>query len=158
MSRQTDHSATIRPADGADIDPILALENSCFDDVHERFCRRQVRSLIANPRARVVVAQVAGGQVLGWAAALVRNSATRATGRIYAIAVAPEARGLKLGRRLMENLLGWLKRRGAGGVFLEVRADNAPAIELYKKLGFVVRHDLPHYYAPGRHGVGMVLR
>ena len=48
-------------------------------------------------------------------------------------------RGQGLGRRLAEAVLGQLRQTGAvRRVDLEVRADNAPAIGLYERLGFIV--------------------
>ena len=45
-------------------------------------------------------------------------------------------RGRGLGRRVVAALMGWGRARGATGVCLQVRADNAAAVALYRSLGF----------------------
>ncbi len=135
---------------------ILALEESSFADPHERFHLRQIRRLIGSPSAIVIVAQ-AKGRLVGWAAALTRHHAKTISGRVYAVAVDPAARGMKIGRRLMERILSLLKQRGADRIYLEVRHDNQPAIALYRNLGFKDIKLLTDYYRPGLHALRMVL-
>ena len=62
-----------------------------------------------------------------------------------------------LGRLLTERLLKALRRRGAARIYLEVQADNLPAISLYRKLGFRDLKTLAHYYAKGVPALRMVL-
>ena len=148
--------AAIRQAGENDAPAILALEESSFADPHERFHVRQIRRLIRSPSAIVIVAQ-AKGRVVGWAAALTRRHAGGVTGRVYAIAVDPAARGMKIGRQLMARILSLLKRQGADRIYLEVRQDNQPALALYHKLGFKDIKLLADYYRPGLHALRMVL-
>lgn len=56
---------------------------------------------------------------------------------LLTLAVAPEARRLGLGRRLVARFLYQAQLRGAERAFLEVAADNAAAIALYESAGFV---------------------
>jgi len=55
---------------------------------------------------------------------------------LLTLAVAPEARRLGLGRKLLARFLYQAQLRAADRAFLEVRADNAPAIALYESAGF----------------------
>jgi [ribosomal protein S18]-alanine N-acetyltransferase len=55
---------------------------------------------------------------------------------LLTIAVAPEARRLGLGRKLVARFLYQAQLRGATRAFLEVKADNVPAIALYESAGF----------------------
>jgi ribosomal protein S18 acetylase RimI-like enzyme len=48
----------------------------------------------------------------------------------------------------MLALIGEARNRGAGEVFLEVRADNPGAQTLYRTLGFEEIGVRPHYYQP----------
>lgn len=57
--------------------------------------------------------------------------------RILSIAVADECRGRGVATLLMEAALAYFRDRCALRVRLEVRPDNAPAIKVYEKLGFV---------------------
>ncbi len=59
-----------------------------------------------------------------------------ADARILSIAVSPRCRGRGLGGRLLRAALDYLDRCGAGRVRLEVRPGNAPAIALYRSVGF----------------------
>ncbi|AXQ94161.1 GNAT family N-acetyltransferase [Cereibacter azotoformans] len=55
---------------------------------------------------------------------------------ILTLAVDPGARRCGLGRQLVEAFLGAARARGAERAFLEVAADNAPALGLYAAAGF----------------------
>jgi ribosomal protein S18 acetylase RimI-like enzyme len=54
-----------------------------------------------------------------------------------AIAVAADARGRGIGRRLMEQAIGWATRVGIEKIVLSVYPHNEPALSLYRSLGFV---------------------
>ncbi len=65
------------------------------------------------------------------------------TGAIQNVGVVPEHRGLGLGRALLvQSLLGF-RAKGLKRVYLEVTAENSPAIELYTGVGF--RHTRTSY-------------
>ncbi len=57
-------------------------------------------------------------------------------GSIQNVGVAPEHRGLGLGRALVLKSLHGFREARMRRVFLEVTADNAPAVELYRSIGF----------------------
>jgi mycothiol synthase len=61
-------------------------------------------------------------------------------GEIYVIAVDPDFQGLGLGRSLCLAGLDSLARRGLADAMLYVDGENAPAIALYRDLGFDVNH------------------
>ena len=48
----------------------------------------------------------------------------------------------------MQTLLAEARRRGASEAFLEVRADNPGAQQLYRAFGFEGIAIRPHYYQP----------
>jgi ribosomal-protein-alanine N-acetyltransferase len=147
----------IRTATLEDVPAILDLEHACFQSLEETFNRRQVRALVANPRATVAVAETEG-KVMGWSVGLVRQHRKSRSGRLYAIAVHPQAQGHRLGRRLAEHTLSALSSLGIERIYLEVRADNESAIALYRKLGFADHAYLPTYYGPGRDARRMKLK
>lgn len=66
------------------------------------------------------------------------------------VAVAPEHRRRGIARQLLEFLFRRIASR-ADTLFLEVRASNRAAIELYEKLGFNQVGQRPNYY-PARGG------
>lgn len=66
---------------------------------------------------------------------------------VLTLAVAPAARRQGIGRRLLAGLLAEAAARGCRSVFLEVAADNAAALALYRRAGFTVAGRRPAYYA-----------
>jgi len=62
------------------------------------------------------------------------------------IAVHPGCRGLGLGETLMRYAIARVRESGATFMTLEVRQSNAPALTLYKKLGFEVMGTRKNYY------------
>ena len=65
------------------------------------------------------------------------------TGSIQNVGVVPEHRGIGLGYALIVKSLLGFHERGLKRVFLQVTAENKPAIELYKRVGF--RHTRTTY-------------
>lgn len=148
---------TIRHAVRADANQLVEIEASAFID-DDQFSARQIKRLIDNPRAIVLVAeeQAEGqGRVLAWAVALIRNHRRWRSGRIYGVAVAHPAKGRGIGRTLVQTLIDRLGDAGIQRVYLEVRADNTPAMTLYESLGFEPIAILADYYADEIHGIRM---
>lgn len=77
--------------------------------------------------------------------ALARNAGQ---GDIQTIAVSPSHRNQGLGRKLLRDLIDESVRRGVSDLFLEVRADNDPAIALYTSEGFREIDRRAGYYQP----------
>lgn len=67
-------------------------------------------------------------------------------GHITNVAVEPSYQGIGLGRRLMEELIAYVKRLGVDSMTLEVRPSNVRAIGLYTSLGFKSVGQRPKYY------------
>jgi [ribosomal protein S18]-alanine N-acetyltransferase len=65
---------------------------------------------------------------------------------LLTLVVAPEARRLGLGRQLLAAFETEAQARGAARSFLEVAADNAPAIALYTRAGYAQTGRRRGYY------------
>lgn len=76
---------------------------------------------------------------------------------ILTIAVARSHRRLGLGWRLMDAVLRELHAQRAEALFLEVDETNAPAIALYRRLGFIQVGKRPDYYRTGGSGANGAL-
>lgn len=76
------------------------------------------------------------GRLAGFCWTKLHLDTTPAMGEIYVIAVDPDFHGLGLGRALTLAGLDSIHRRGVGVGMLYVDADNAPALSLYRRLGF----------------------
>lgn len=59
---------------------------------------------------------------------------------IFDVAASPDYRGWGFGRLAMEGILEWGREHGAETAFLQVIADNAPALKLYQRMGFTERY------------------
>lgn len=55
---------------------------------------------------------------------------------LFNIVVEASQRGHGLGRQIVRILLTWAQQQGAQQAYLQVSADNTPAIQLYQSLGF----------------------
>ncbi len=67
---------------------------------------------------------------------------------IISTGVLPEMRGRGVGGALVAEFSARMQARGATALFLEVAVDNAAALSLYKRLGFVSVGLRKAYYAP----------
>jgi len=63
------------------------------------------------------------------------------TVHLFAMWVAPSARGAGLGRALVEAVVAWAEARGAAHVVLRISEGNAAARRLYGSAGFVLDAD-----------------
>ena len=123
----------------ADHAPAVAeLEKRCFNDP---WSVNSIRSEVNNRLSLWIVAMdgevltgyVGSQSVLGWA-------------DMMNLAVAPEYRRQGIAQTLVNELIRRLQGNDVSCLTLEVRASNAPAISLYKKMGFAEVGRRPNYY------------
>jgi ribosomal protein S18 acetylase RimI-like enzyme len=69
---------------------------------------------------------------------------------LFDIVVAPELRGIGLGRRVVTSLMAWGREQGAHTAYLQVREDNTVARALYRDIGFTPAYRYTHRVMPGR--------
>lgn len=136
----------LRRATPTDIDSIMHLENSVFEsdawsadtmlgELHSDHCWYVVAF---RPETPETIEAYAGLHAP-------RNSGAA---DIQTIAVAPESRRGGLGRLIVRTLINEAMKRGATEIFLEVRADNPAAKNLYRSLGFERISVRKRYYQP----------
>ncbi len=65
---------------------------------------------------------------------------------IITIGVHPDMRGAGIAIAMLGIMESEVKKTGAKKIFLEVSAENLPAINLYKKCGFIQNGLRPKYY------------
>jgi ribosomal protein S18 acetylase RimI-like enzyme len=68
---------------------------------------------------------------------------------LFDLVVAPELRGLGLGKQIVCALAGWARKGGAEQAYLQVRAENEVARDLYRALGFTDAYRYTHRVSPG---------
>jgi ribosomal-protein-alanine N-acetyltransferase len=66
-------------------------------------------------------------------------------------------RGLGFAKRLVRQAVQQAQRKGITKIILEVRKVNAPAIQLYHGLGFVIRQIRKQFYSNGDDAYEMLL-
>lgn len=137
----------------ADLPAVAAMEAASFPPFLALKLHR-LRYLLRRPTAAIYVLRD-GGEVVAESVVLFR---LRRLARIYSLAVAPKRRREGLGATMLAETLKALRRRGVREARLEVDPANIPAVNLYKKMGFLLLRRLPDYYAPGRPGIRMRLR
>lgn len=123
-----------------DLDAVAALEADAFTNPWTR--EMLARELRQSDVARVYVLRGMGKRVAAFCACwLVFDEL-----HVNTVAVDPALRRQGLARRLMVHVLEDAVRGGAAHATLEVRRSNQPALELYRRLGFVVEAVRPGYY------------
>jgi len=81
---------------------------------------------------------VSEGQVVGWCDVTPKERPIYAHGGVLGIGLLPRFRGQGIGTNLIRSTLAATRTIGLHRVELTVRENNTRAIELYKKVGFVV--------------------
>lgn len=112
-----------------DIEHVSRLERRCYT---LPWSSSAYVTEVGNPSAYYTVAVLADGTLAGYAGMWVNMDEAHLT----TIAVDPVHRGLKIGERLLLDLLEEGMRRGADYASLEVREHNQVARNLYFKYGF----------------------
>jgi len=70
-------------------------------------------------------------------------------GHVISVAVLPKYQRKGIGDALMREAMLGMRQYKAKECYLEVRVSNAPAINMYKKLGFETSRTIHGYYADG---------
>jgi ribosomal-protein-alanine N-acetyltransferase len=130
---------TIRKMTVDDISAVLDLDQKSFSlPWPERSFRFE---LTDNPAARCWVAELDGKVVAMIVVWLIVDEAHVAT-----LATHPDYRRQGIGRRLLAYALRQMMQDGARSSFLEVRASNLAAQEMYQKFGYEATGRRRHYY------------
>lgn len=130
----------------ADLDAIMALEQSGFDEP-ERWSERSWLGELAADNRRVLIAR--GNQPVG----VITWSVVGELAELLRLVVAPTHRRLGIGTQLVEAGVEAVKAAGAEAAMLEVGYTNEPAIALYQRLDFEQLRARQDYYGPGRHAL-----
>ena len=134
----------IRYADAGDFMALVLLERDCFPAA-ERWNGSSWGEEVARAGHLAFVHCGADGAVDAAAAFSVSDDFAD----VLRVVVAPAARRQGIGAQLLGLGLAWAKREGADRAMLEVRADNQPAVALYRKFGFEDLSLRRDYYGPG---------
>ena len=134
----------IRKARLADIDDLIALEQSVFTVDH--LSRRSFRNFLTSRHSVLMVADE-GGAISGYVHILFRPKSKAA--RLYSIGVAAHAAGRGVGIGLLQAGEQAARQRRTAVMRLEVQPANRAAIARYEKSGYRRTRLLPRYYNDG---------
>lgn len=132
-------SALLRLMTYADLPEVMAIERRLFPE--DAWSERMFRQELGATGRHYLVVQ-SEGRIVGYAGLMAAGDQSD----VQTIAVVPEEQGKGYGRSLLDELLAEAARRRAYETFLEVRADNTRAQELYRRRGFVQIGVRPGYY------------
>lgn len=131
-----------------DFAALYAIEKLCFEPPR-RFGRIFMRRLILHQRVATWIAEDAavmrGFGIVVWS---VESGAY-----VQTLEVLPEARGRGIAAELLRRLEGSAAAAGAGMIRLHVDAENAPAVRVYERAGYLLREREQNYYGRGRAGL-----
>jgi ribosomal-protein-alanine N-acetyltransferase len=130
-----DQAFRIEPGNAGDVEALEELAKQCGLELDPR-------AELARPYALLLVARAGercAGILLAWRAADELH--------LTDLGVAEEFRRRGIARALVNELLRAGRERGSNVVLLEVRASNAPALSLYRALGFEELYRRARYYA-----------
>ena len=140
-------SIELVPGNSADLDSVVEVMNSAFDDrFGEAWTRSQCAGILPMPGVRLALARTGEGRIVGFT--LFRIVADEA--ELLLIAVDPQFRRRGIGQSLLDHFLDDSRNSGASRVHLEVREGN-PAIVMYRRAGFGFAGRRRNYYR-GRFG------
>lgn len=132
--------AEIFPGSSDDLDEIVTLHAASFETPWDLKAFGELLGMSGT--FLQVVREAPASSIMGFI--LTRIAADEA--EIITIAVDPAHRGEGIGAALVTSAAAEAKAFGATSLILEVAEDNAAAIHLYERLGFVVMGRRPAYY------------
>ncbi len=123
-----------------DIDIFTEIQNESFSE-HWGFCPNTVEEITARifmerSGEEGILLVHEGARIAGYNWTLYASNGRAAIGWVGMTGVHPDYRGKKLGKAIVLTGMHELFERGANRIELEVDSENAPARELYYKLGF----------------------
>lgn len=130
MSDPLEHSGVdVRRMRLADVDSVISIESETFSSPWQR---ETFSSLLDRPTVELLVLESAAVGVIGYAVLW----CVLEQGELANVALSSSWRGRGLGRYFIGRVLDVARERGVSEIFLEVRASNERASEIYRRFGF----------------------
>jgi [ribosomal protein S18]-alanine N-acetyltransferase len=141
-------AATARPMRAGDLKASLAIAAASPEAPHwqEADYRAYLEAEQRPPLLRIAVVVEVDGRVAGFAAATLLLDGTENRCELDTMAVDARARRRGVGTALLQAILDWAAEQGARRIGLEVRASNAAALGLYRRMGIAEEGRRRGYY------------
>lgn len=96
----------------------------------------------------IMLVGIAGGRIVGFILGRVHKAVEidRGFAEIFNIGISPDGRRRRSGTRLLAAFVQESQARGAGRIWLEVRASNSAAIRFYQSSGFTIDGHRKRFY------------
>ncbi|MEV7972485.1 ribosomal protein S18-alanine N-acetyltransferase [Cellulomonas sp. NPDC089187] len=131
----------LRPLGPDDLDALEAMEHTLFGP--GAWSRFALAEEIEGP-GRWYVGAESTGELVGYAGLWFDG----VDAQVMTLGTRPDAQRCGIGRMLLDALLARARELGAVSMLLEVRVDNEPALELYRRAGFEQLGLRKRYYQP----------
>jgi ribosomal protein S18 acetylase RimI-like enzyme len=131
-----------------DFASLYSIEEVCFQ-TPLRFGRRYMKQLVSDADAATWIAEE-DGRMAGFAIVQWGSEAGEGIAYLQTIEVLPEARGRGVGAALLTRSEEAARAAGAARIWLHVDEENADAIRMYQRHGFVFEGRHENYYPQGR--------
>lgn len=139
----------ILPGCVSDAHEIATLEKRCFS--HDTWSESSIINDIKSENRIWYKAQNRDGKLIGYCAILLSDDHSE----LLKLAIDERFRNKGIATTLLLHALYDIRNLKKDMIFLEVREDNAPAINLYKSIGFVQVNIRKNYYGPRVDGLVM---
>ncbi len=138
MSTEKRPGLVFRPLTENDLDQLVDLEGAVFP--LEAWPAQILLEELRSPWS-LYLGAFSGEQLVGYGGIKGERE-----GDLMSMAVQADWRGMGIGKTILLQLVDHAKRRGMKSLFLEVRASNRVARDLYLEFGFTELRTVPAYY------------
>ena len=125
-----------------DLNQVLEIENACFS---VPWLRCYFEDELNNPKLYRLFVEKENNEVIAYGNLCINFENSDITN----IAVKPSYQGKGYGQRMLQTLIEEAKNNKCDYIHLEVRCNNEPAYNLYKKNGFEIVRTRKNYYSNG---------
>ena len=143
-------AVVIKPANKKYLNTLYKIERECF--TIEAFTKEQIDFLLDDPNS-VSLAAFIDSEIAGFIIGLIYDWGREKIGHVVTLDVALKHRRKGVGMKLLKYLELKFKEKSVDSCYLEVRADNEAAQQLYRSLGYKQVRILKDYYGRGVHGI-----
>lgn len=133
-----------------DLISLIRLEHECF--AIDRIKEKKYKQFLNKPSVKIFIGKMQD-KVIASAIIIFRKKSK--TSRIYSFAVAKDFRRSGIAQTLYRHIEDYLAAQGCTEIYLEVKTDNLPAIQFYKKNGFVGFGEYKDYYEDRKDAIRM---
>lgn len=150
MAFTTRNKIKIRYATSDDLMPLVILENECF--ICDKISKQRFRQLLKKPSVTLLIAEYKK-KIAGYALIFFRKNSKIA--RLYSLAVEKDYRQHGIATTLCHEIEKEILKHHCQTLMLEVRPDNIPAIQFYKKNHYEIVGTYHQFYEDGTDAIRM---